>query len=304
MPLSTDTNLQVGEAREHATRDEVGALQAVLQEHLDRRVRVGRRRCRSARCARDRTTTSSRRSRCGSGSGAAPPAAIDHSGSQCSSPRYGSPNRCGSPVKRMPRWPLSTLRSTSFTASSMSQNGMVMIVSRRRASADAQSRRKSLYAAHAHELELVVTDVEEPLAAEAGHVRIEHLRPDPHLVHVAEAGIGVVRGRVALLVGLRAGGERLGPARDRGEPGAAERRAVEHPHVAALVVALDVRHLVEVPRRDPGGPHVGWLGEVRVGVDDELRHTATVRPSGRTGIRAHPTWNSDTSRESSASTTS
>ena len=46
----------------------------------------------------------------------------------------------------MPRWPASTLRSTSFTASSMSQNGMVMIVSRRRASADAQSRRKSLYA--------------------------------------------------------------------------------------------------------------------------------------------------------------
>ena len=70
--------------------------------------------------------------------------AIDHSGSQCASPRYGSPNRCGSPVNRMPRWPVVDVALDLCTAASMSQNGMVMIVIRRRGSADAQSRRKSL----------------------------------------------------------------------------------------------------------------------------------------------------------------
>ena len=72
--------------------------------------------------------------------------ATAHSGSQCGSPRYGSPKRCGSPVKRMPRCPASMHRSTSATAASMSQNGVDMIVIKRRWSADAQSRRKSLYA--------------------------------------------------------------------------------------------------------------------------------------------------------------
>ena len=140
--------------------------------------------------------------------------------------------------------------------------------------------------AHAHELELVVGDPQEPLAAEPGDVRVEHLGPDADLVHVPQAGVGVVgRGR-ALLERLRARGERLGPPRDRGETGAAERDAVEHPDVAAVVVALDVRHVLEVALRHAGGPHVGRLGEMRVRVDDELRHAATVRQSGALVTRA------------------
>ena len=70
--------------------------------------------------------------------------ACAHSGSQCASARYGSPKRWGSPVKRIPRWPGVGDALDLLTAASMSQNGMDMIVSRRRASADAQSRRKSL----------------------------------------------------------------------------------------------------------------------------------------------------------------
>ena len=44
---------------------------------------------------------------------------------------------------------------------------------------------------------------------------------------------------------------------------------------------------------------------MRVGVDDELRHGTTVASAGAAiGIRAQPTWNSDTSRARPASSTS
>ena len=72
--------------------------------------------------------------------------ATSHSGFQWGLPSTGSPYRCGSPVKRTPRAPLSTHRSTSRTVASMSQNGVATTGSSRCRSDDAHSSRKSLYA--------------------------------------------------------------------------------------------------------------------------------------------------------------
>ena len=70
--------------------------------------------------------------------------AASHSGSQWWSPMNGCPNACGSPVNRMPRWPIAAQRRTSRTEASMSQNGVDAMGSRRRESAEAHSVCQSL----------------------------------------------------------------------------------------------------------------------------------------------------------------
>ena len=231
--------------------------------------------------------------------------ATDHSGSQWRSPRYGSPKRCGSPVKRMPRWPASRLRSISLTDSSTSQNGSDMIGEQPARVGRGPVAQEVVVRADAHELQLVVADAEEALAAEAGDVRVEHLGPDPDLVHVLEARLGVVRG---------AGGtprRSAGPAGNgSGQPATAVSPGLLNgvPSSTQTSRPSSLRSTCGTWSRyrcgHPSRPHVGRLGDVRVGVDDELRHAATVRQCGEIGIRAQPTWNSEHSRARPSSTTS
>ena len=72
--------------------------------------------------------------------------AMFHSGSQCLSPRNGSPCDCGSPVKRMPRMPRCATRSISLTDASMSQNGIEALATKRSGAAEIQSIWKSFQA--------------------------------------------------------------------------------------------------------------------------------------------------------------
>ena len=68
----------------------------------------------------------------------------DQKGFQCLSANAGSPQADGSEQARIALWPIPTARSTSFTHSFTSQNGMAATGIRRLGSALHQSTRKSL----------------------------------------------------------------------------------------------------------------------------------------------------------------
>ena len=124
----------------------------------------------------------------------------------------------------------------------------------------------------ADELERVIVDLQEFLAAEAGDVRIEHLRPDAVAIHQLQPGVRVVRGGVHVLVGRRSAGERFGPAGECRDPGRVDLHPVQEPDVDTGVVAHHMRNVVDVAGRHPSGPHVPRLGDVGVAVDDVVAH--------------------------------
>jgi hypothetical protein len=124
----------------------------------------------------------------------------------------------------------------------------------------------------ADELEGVVTDLQELLASETGHVRVEHLRPDAVAVHQFQARVRVVgRGMHVLVRGRRAGKWR-GPAGKCRDPRGIDLDSVEQPDVNAGGVSDHVRNVLDIARRDARGPHVTRLGDVRVAVDDVVAH--------------------------------
>ena len=179
--------LQVGEAREHAARDEVDALQPVLQEHLARRVRVGRR----GAVARDALGPERRRHL----------AAADVEVDREPGLLRDRPQRV--PVRLAEVGQPEALRFTGEEDAAVARvevaldllDRLVDVPERHghdREQPACVGRRpvaqEVVVRAHAHELELVVADAEEALAAEAGDVRVEHLRPDADLVHVPRGG--------------------------------------------------------------------------------------------------------------------
>ena len=101
MPLSTDTNFRSGKR---------GSTPLVMRSahcrpffrnsSTDVYAYVAAVPCAAMRSGAERRVRC-RRCRCGSGSAARASWATAHSGSQCGSPRYGRPKRCGSPVKRI-----------------------------------------------------------------------------------------------------------------------------------------------------------------------------------------------------------
>ena len=112
------------------------------------------------------------------------------------------------------------------------------------------------------------------LATEADRVGEDHLVVDAALVEYAEAHLRVVRADVDHLVLpfeerlLRLFLRAVATDHPAGAV-AAHRLAVEDPHPLP-VDHLDVRDPVLVLRRRDGGEEVLGLGEVGVGVDDEL----------------------------------
>ena len=179
MPLSTDTNFRSGKRGSTPLVMQVGAPAG--RSSGTSRPTCTRRwpRCRARRCAPGPNDDAMSPLPMWKWIGSPASCAIAHSGSQCASPRYGSPKRCGSPVKRMPRWPgveRSARPPSTVCVDVPERRGHdrdePAVVGRRPVAQEVVVR------AHAHELELVVGDAEEALAAEAGDVRVEHLRPD------------------------------------------------------------------------------------------------------------------------------
>ncbi len=124
----------------------------------------------------------------------------------------------------------------------------------------------------AGELERVVLDLQELLAAEPGDVGVEHLGPDALAVHVLQAGAGVVRRWMHVLIGGRSAGKRLRPAGKGGDPGGVDLHPIQQPDVETLVVTHHMRDVVAVLGRHPRRPHITWLGDVRVAIDDLVAH--------------------------------
>ena len=140
-----------------------------------------------------------------------------------------------------------------------------------------------------------VDDLGDALAAETDHVGVEHLGPDPHLVHHLDPGHGVVGALVdvvdrpleqALLgVDLRA----VAPDHPAAA-GPPEHGVAHHPGGHAVDVG-DVGHAVAAGGRGLAGPQVVWFGQVRVGVDDPdlVVFAGHRRPPGLVDVTcAHP----------------
>ena len=108
--------------------------------------------------------------------------------SQWGSPRWGRPKRHGSPVNSSPRWPVGRApldlghRGVEVPERGGHHRDEPVGVGR------GPVAQEVVVGPHADELQLVVAEAEEPLAAEAGHVGVEHLGPDADLVHVGEPG--------------------------------------------------------------------------------------------------------------------
>ena len=190
MPLSTDTNFNVGEARQHAARDEVDALQAVLQEHLGRRVRVRGRGAVARRCARVRTTTFMSPLPMWKCIGSPASCAIAHSGSQCVFAEVRQPE-----ALRLTGEEDAAVTGVEVARRSPSTVG-VDVPERR-----GHDREQPAVVGRRPVAEEVVVRAARTRASarrrgstrkrwlpNAGDVRVEHLRPDPDLVHVLRAG--------------------------------------------------------------------------------------------------------------------
>ncbi len=127
---------------------------------------------------------------------------------------------------------------------------------------------KIVVGAHAGELQFGILEIEELLRSEPGDVGVQDLGPDPHLVHVLEALVGVVGGGRAVVVALPGHHLTFGVDAGGGDPHCVDLCALEHPDVPALVVANHMGDVVPPLRRHPGSPHICGLGDVGVGVDD------------------------------------
>ena len=113
----------------------------------------------------------------------------------------------------------------------------------------------------------------EVLAAETDGAREDDLRVDAALVEHLEAHLRVVGADVDVvdrpLVEPDVGALLLPVAADdRGRGRLPEHVSVEHPRRDALDLLHAGHAVLELGRCDPG-EEVGWLGPVRVGVDDE-----------------------------------
>jgi hypothetical protein len=120
---------------------------------------------------------------------------------------------------------------------------------------------------HALEHELGIPDLEEGLGPEAAGVGVENLGMDAVVVHQGQTRLGVPgRGRT-LVEGHAALGKRAVVAGRGHEAGAHARVLAAHdPDVPALD-ALEMGDGIAPFRRQPGGPGVGRLGDVGIGVD-------------------------------------
>ena len=140
---------------------------------------------------------------------------------------------------------------------------------------------------HAQQLQLVAVELQEVLAAEAAHVGVQDLRPDPGLVHVRQPGVRPVRARMAVLVGLGVLRGEGRPSRRSGDPDRGEPLALDHPGVRRAV-AHDVRHVVAVLGGHPVRPHARGLGDVAVRIDDDVLYDCDCRPPHpRAGVRSY-----------------
>jgi hypothetical protein len=104
---------------------------------------------------------------------------------------------------------------------------------------------------------------------EHADVRIEDLCIDAVQVHVLQPLDRVVVATVGVLNAAGMVRWPLVPARAASEPCGVQLLAAEHPHVFLRVgVPPHLRQLVDPLPCNPGGPQVGRLDDVRVGVDD------------------------------------
>ena len=126
---------------------------------------------------------------------------------------------------------------------------------------------KVVVGAHALEHELGLLQPQETPRTEPAEVGIEDLGVDALFVHQREAGLGVVGARRNVVVAVRDIGEAPVEARHGVEAGAAAHLVADHPKVAP-VDFLDVGDEVAPFARHARRPHVGGLGDMRVGVDD------------------------------------
>jgi hypothetical protein len=243
-------HLQLREAGQHAAAEQVGHLQAVLQEELGRGVGVGR------RGAVGGDPLGGER---GGGVAAAQVEVHGHAGVDGRGPEavpvgvaeVGQPEAPRLAGEQQP--PMAGARA----ALDLRDRG-VEVPERGGHHGDEPVRvgrrpvaQEVVVGPDAHQLELVVLQPQEPLAAEAGHVGVEHLGPQPDLVHVGQPGVGVVGRGVAVLVGPRPVREGLAPSGGGGGADLVEGLTLEEPLVLAGGGALHLGHVVDVLRRHP-----------------------------------------------------
>ena len=108
-------------------------------------------------------------------------------GSQAGSFRYGSPNASGVSHIVIPVIPISRIRSSSFTAAGMSQNGTKPCGNSRPVARRLELRHRVVVDRAADVPQLLVLDLDEILRAEPGHVRVHDLLRDPPACPAAPA---------------------------------------------------------------------------------------------------------------------
>ena len=211
---------------------------------------------------------------------------------RCTPGTPGPRSRCGSTAgrawsgsrRRRSTWRRrAAVRSISAAAAAGSHSGMIIIGMKRPGKSPASSSRmKSFQARTQASADLLVLRLVEDLAAVAGERGEQHRGEHVALVHVGDAGRGLVAALAHVVVGDRLGRELLARlAGDGVEPGRDDLAVLVDPELG-VAVADDARRDVAPLRGHPLLPEPGRLDEVVVDGDEPVeRHRDLHRPAAR-----------------------